>query len=267
MCSDLERGVNVIYPDPWWSNTVLGDLQACSYFAPDSFDVPDDGSVPDGVPITLEVVTGNLATIEEILGFETLVVDQHAATRWELTPGLGDPPPDTRTYQYHVELDDTPDDGPNLVLTISSERSDDYERDKAVLDEMMRRIIISPTPALILDLERLPFCRSELVERTVEGDRHDAAARDCFWADYEADRPSQMISTYPTVEGAIVREIYRVVGPDEIEWIIDATHGPRLGPLVPLPLHGPRAPGSDELSGAILFEPDQVAATPSRFEP
>ena len=108
VCSDLERGVNVIYPDPWWSNTVLGELQACSYFAPDAFDVPDDGSIPDGVPITLEVVTGSPATIEEILGFETLVVNGHAATRWELTPGLGDPPPDTRTYQYHVELDDTP---------------------------------------------------------------------------------------------------------------------------------------------------------------
>ena len=175
-------------------------------------------------PSHFDVVTGNLATIEEILGAETLVVDQHAAKRWELTPGLGDPPPDTRTYQYAVELDDTPDDGPNLVLTISSERSDDYERDKAVLDEMMRRIIISPTPALILDLERLPFCRSELIERTVEGDRYDAAARRCFWEDYEADRPAQMISTFPTVEGTMVREIYRVVGPDEIEWIIDSTH-------------------------------------------
>ena len=253
VCSDLERGVNVVYPDPWWTNTVLGDLETCSYFAPESFDIVDEGLVPDGVAITLEVVAGNEATIEEILGFETLFVNEHAATRWELTPGLGDPPPDTRTYQYHVELDDTPEDGPNLVLTISSERSDDYERDKAVLDKMMLWIIISPTPALILDLEPLPFCRSELVERTVEGDRHDAAARDCFWADYEADRPSQMISTHPTVEG-MARAIYRVVGPDEIEWIIDASPG--LGSSWYLfRCTALERSGSDELSGAILFEP------------
>ena len=103
---------------------------------------------------------------------------------------------------------------------------------------MMRRLIISPTPALIRDLEPLPFCRSELVERTVEGDRHDGAARDCFWADYEADRPAQMISTFPTVEGTIVREIYRVLGPDEIEWIIDSTHDPSARTVAPHALHG-----------------------------
>lgn len=255
VCTDLDRGVNVVYPDPWWSNTVLGDLQACSYFAPDEFVVPADGSVPDGVPITLTVFTGNLATIEEILGTETLVVDQHAAKRWELTPGLGAPPPDTRTYQYAVELDDIPDHGPNLVLTISSESSDDYERDKAVLDEMMRRLIISPTPALIRDLERLPFCRSELVERTAEGDRHDAAARECFWADYEADRPSQMISTFPTVEGTIVREIYRVTGPDEIEYIVDTTHDLGSGSWQLFRCTGLERRGDDELTDAILFGP------------
>jgi len=266
VCSDLERGVNVIFPDAWWTNTVLGDLQACSYFAPGSFEVVDEGSVPDGVAITLEVVTGNIGTIEEILGFETLVVDQHAATRWELTPGLGDPPPDTRTYQYAVELDDTPDDGPNLVLTVSSERSDDYERDKAVLDEMMRRLIISPTPPYVRDLEPLPSCGWELVERTVEGDRHDADARTCLWDAYEAGEPAELVSTSQSVEGTIIRVIYRILGPDEIEFIVDWSHDLGQRPWDLMRCTGLERRADDELTGAILFDPTQCDS-PIQLDP
>ena len=86
VCSDLERGVNVIMPDVWWTNTAFGDLAPCTYFAPDTFEIGAEGEVPDGVAITLEVVSGEVGTIEEILGFETLIVDRHAARRWELTP-------------------------------------------------------------------------------------------------------------------------------------------------------------------------------------
>jgi hypothetical protein len=215
VCSDLERGVNVIMPDVWWTNTVLGDLLPCTYYAPESFAVPDDGGMPEGVPIALELVTGEAEPIEEVIGFETLVVDNRAAIREE---GLL---PDTDVYRYVVALDEG-----SLVLTLRSERSDDYERDKAVLDEMMRRLLVSPTPKSVLEGGRLPSCGWELVERTPDGDRYDPDVRICLLEAHDAGEPAEMVRTGPTVEGGIIREIYRVLGPDEIEVIIDWTHDP-----------------------------------------
>ena len=255
VCSDLERGVNVILPDDWWTNTPFGDLQPCTYFAPGRFEIGDEGAVPDGVPMTLEVTTGAIGTIEEILGFETLVVDRHAARRWELTPGLGDPPPDTRTYQYVVELDDTPDDGRKLVLTVRSDASDDYERDKAVLDEMTRRLVISPTPAQVLEPGPDPSCGWELVELTPEGQTFDADARSCLWEAYEAGDEAEMISTSMSVEGTVVREIYRVLDTGEIEFIVDWSHDLGARPWQLMRCTGLEQRADDELTGAILFDP------------
>jgi hypothetical protein len=225
VCSDLERGVNVILPDEWWTNTALDDLQPCSYYAPERFGVGEARAIPDGVAITLEVrgsdveaAVNEVAVADELIGIETLVVDNRAAIRSESLP------PDADVYQYVVELDSG-----SLVLTLEGERSDDYERDKAVLDEMIRRLIISPTPAAVLAGGRLPSCGWDLVERTPEGDRFDVEARLCLLEDYEAGEPAEMVRTGPTVEGGIVREIFRVLGPDEIEFIIDWTHDP-LGP-------------------------------------
>jgi hypothetical protein len=268
VCSDLNRGVNVILPDEWWTNTAFGDLQPCTYFAPGPFEIGEAGTIPDGVAIMLEVITGNMATIEEILGYETLVVDRRAGVRWELTPGLGNPPPDTRTYQYEVPLDDTPDNGPSLLLTLSSQRSDDYERDKAVLDEMVRRLTISPTPASVLDSDPLPSCGWELVERTPQGDRHDPEARGCLWDAFQAGERAEMVSTGLTVEGAVVRQVYRILGRNEIAWIVDATHDPlssggwhmmRCATL-------DRLPADDEVTGAILFAPN-ACDPPTQLSP
>ena len=225
-CSDLERGINVILPDAWWTNTAVDDLPACSYFAPAHFEIAEPGTVPDGVPIVLSLITGGYGTIEEVLGNETVVVDGHLAHASESRPGIGAQPGEEsrRTYEYVVALDDTPVDGPNLVASVSSGRSDDYERDKALLDEMMRRLIISPTPPEIRRLEPLPSCGWELVQRTTEGDVYDAEARDCLWEAYQAGEQAELISTSPTVEGTIIREIYRVLARDEIEVIMDTTH-------------------------------------------
>lgn len=224
VCVDLVRGLTVILPDSWWTNSAIDGVDACTYLAPGPFELTDPGTTPDGVVITLEVVAGNAATLEQILGIETLLVDAHRATRWELRPGLGAPPPDTRTYQYAIELDASPADGPTLVATLTRERSDDYDRERAILDEMMRRLIINPTPRAILERDPLPSCGWELVVRTVEGDLRDADARACLWEAYEAGEPAEMISVFPTVEGTIVREIYRVIGEGQVEVVADATH-------------------------------------------
>ena len=61
---------------------------------------------------------------------------------------------------------------------------------------------------------------------------------------------------FPTVEGTIVREIYRVVGPDEVEVIVDATHD-HLGSGGWALLHctALERRADDEVTGAILFGP------------
>lgn len=246
VCSDLERGVNVIMPDVWWTNTILGDLLPCTYYAPESFDVPDDGGIPEGVPIVLEVVAGEVDALEEVIGSETVVIQNRAATREEALP------PDTDVYRYVVELDDTN----SVVLTVRSEQSDDYERDKAILDEMMRRLVISPTPASVLEPGPLPSCGWELVELTPDGQRFDVDARECLWAAYEEGDTAEMVSTGQTVEGAVVRHIYRILGTDEIEWIVDASRdnlGSRSWQL--MRCTALEQGDDDEVSGAILFMP------------
>jgi hypothetical protein len=215
VCSDLLRGVNVTMPDEWWTNTVFGDLLPCSYFAQDTFEIGEPGAIPDGVAITLEVIPGDAPELEEVVGFETLVVDNRAATRTEAWP------PDTDVYRYVVEINDV-----SLVLTLRSEQSDDYERDKAVLDEMMRRLIVSATPPSARAESQLPSCGWELIERTADGERGDPDVRICLLEAYRTGEPAEMVRTGPTVEGGVVRHIYRVLGPDDIEWLTDWTHDP-----------------------------------------
>lgn len=245
VCSDLERGVNVIMPDAWWTNTILGDLLPCTYYAPESFDVPDDGGIPEGVPIVLEFVAGEVEPLEEVTGLERLVVDSRAATREEALPS------DTDVYRYVVELDDSS----NVVLTVRSEQSDDYERDKAILDEMMRRLVISPTPASVLEPGPLPSCGWELVELTPDGQRFDVDARDCLWAAYEEGDTAEMISTTHSIEGTIVRQIYRVLGTDEIEVITDWSHDLGARPWDLVRCTALEQGEDDEVSDTIPFEP------------
>jgi hypothetical protein len=216
-CADLVRGIGVILPDPWWVNTAIDDLEPCTYVAPEFFEIADVDTVPDEVPITLELGPGPGAPVEEEDAFETLVVDGNRATRQEL--------PDASAYFYVIQLTDDPD-GEHLVAEVSADRSLDYELDRAVLDEMMRRLVISPTPVEVLELDPLPTCGWELVERTAEGDVYDPDVRECFWADYEAGSPSEMISFGPTVEGALIRTVFRVLDEEEVEVIVDATHDP-----------------------------------------
>ena len=244
VCSDLERGVNVIMPDAWWTNTILGDLLPCTYYAPERFDIPGEGRIPEGVPITLELVAGKVEPLEEVIGFETLVVDNRAATREEALL------PETDVYRYVVALDDG-----SLVLTLRGEQSDDYDRDKAILNEMMGRLVVSPTPGSVLEAGSLPSCGWELVELTPEGQRFDVDAHECLWAAYEEGDTAEMISTSHSIEGTVVRQIYRILGTDEIEIITDWSHDAGHRQWDRVTCTALDQGDDDEVSGAILFEP------------
>jgi len=50
----------------------VNDLPACSYFAPQFFELGKPGTVPDEVDISITVFDGDYGSFNEIVGTETL---------------------------------------------------------------------------------------------------------------------------------------------------------------------------------------------------
>ena len=229
-CLNVELGFATAFPESWWTNTPIEDIPGCVYLAPTSFDIPDDPlQVPDGVAITIQQFSGDYGTTTgDILGYETLVVDGWPAVRWELgSREIGAVTTAVRSYEVIVSLGEIPEFGPNLVLRVTStenEPASDYQLHRAVLDQVVQRIHISPPPAEVVNRAPLPSCGQEVVMRLEDGDRRDASARECLWSAYEAGEPAEFVSLSVTVEGGRVLDIWRVIGPENVELYVDATH-------------------------------------------
>ncbi len=84
VCLDAERGLGVVFPDAWWTNTAVDDLPACSYFAPQFFELSEPGTIPDEIDISITTVDGGYGSSKEIVGTETLTLMGRPVTRWEL---------------------------------------------------------------------------------------------------------------------------------------------------------------------------------------
>lgn len=87
-----------------------------------------------------------------------------------------------------------------------------------------------PVPAEVADRAELPSCGQDVVERTTEGDLHEAEATECFLAAYEAGEPAEFISDSPTPEGGRIRTIYRLLPSGEVEIFHDPTQDPLSTP-------------------------------------
>lgn len=87
-----------------------------------------------------------------------------------------------------------------------------------------------PIPAEFTERTELPSCGHDVVERTTEGDLHDAEATACFLAAYEAGEPAEFISDSPTPEAGRITTVFRVLGPGEIEIFVDTTQDPLSTP-------------------------------------
>ncbi|MGH2446411.1 MAG: hypothetical protein ACRDGD_10285 [Candidatus Limnocylindria bacterium] len=211
-CINIDLGFTTAFPESWWTNTRFADVPGCVYLAPTSFEIPDDpAQVPEGVAITIRRVEGDVGTtFEEITGYGTLVVDRLPAVRWELGGS---------TYQVIVQLGGVPEFGPNLVLTTGAD-----PLHRAVLDQVVGRLRVSPSPPEVVARDPLPSCGAEVVTRLATGDVYDPDARGCLWAAYEAGDPSEFVSQVVSVEGTTIVTIYRVIGPGEVEVYIDWTH-------------------------------------------
>lgn len=87
-----------------------------------------------------------------------------------------------------------------------------------------------PIPVEFTDRVELPSCGHEVVERTTQGDLHDAEATECFLAAYEAEEPAEFISDSLTPESGRIRTIYRLLASGEVEIFLDTTQDPLSTP-------------------------------------
>ena len=127
-CENLEDGYRLEFPEEWYTNTEIGDVPACSWFSAEFYEVDDPNEVPVEIAITIEFVPGDSGSFDDAVSREPVIVGStQEATRVEYDD----------SYLYQVQLGPTPEEGPNLVVTTTTEMGGDYELNKAVLDRIM----------------------------------------------------------------------------------------------------------------------------------
>jgi hypothetical protein len=139
VCEDPERGLAVVFPDDWWTNTEIEDLPACSWFAPTSFEFVASDVVPDEVELVVELVPGEYGTFYEVVSSDSVMALDRPATRWILEV------PDGRLYEYVIQLGEVSEFGPNLIARTTAS-PEDLDLAMAVLDELVPRISMAPAP-------------------------------------------------------------------------------------------------------------------------
>jgi hypothetical protein len=146
-CTNPDVGYTVTYPDEWWTNTAVGDVQACSWFSPAFFEVPDPTVVPDGAAIVINVfTTGAIGMSGQALPIPEIGnIDGHFASRSEqVGVGGGFISFGSHAYGYNVWIEGTCcDEGELSVIAVA--RTDwqieddpaEYILHKAILDRIM----------------------------------------------------------------------------------------------------------------------------------
>lgn len=132
-CTSVDDGFRVDFPDAWWTNTAIGDVTPCNWFAPTTFGVTDPSRVPAEIAITITWMEGDSGSFDEEISRESGVVGgTQPAVRVEYERNDGG-----RYYVYQVQLGPTPEEGPNLLARTSTDMAGDYELNKAVLDRII----------------------------------------------------------------------------------------------------------------------------------
>lgn len=132
-CQNVDAGYEVDFPAEWNANAEFGDQPPCSWFAPTEYETGALGTVPDEVAIVITRIDG----ARDYGGAEV-------RDREEGFVGVTQPAyrvtldfEGATTYEYVIQLGPTPEEGPNLVASTSTERGGDFELNQAILDRMM----------------------------------------------------------------------------------------------------------------------------------
>lgn len=141
-CTNPVGGFTVAYPDSWYTNTEFGNVPACSWFSPTSYEVTTSNEVPDEVVITINVYLNPLGsfTQPELSLHEEVPIGGFVGYRREQVgvtyegAGYEALPP---AYQYFVVSGDPRGEAPRILASSESEGVLDYSLNKAVLDRIM----------------------------------------------------------------------------------------------------------------------------------
>jgi hypothetical protein len=143
-CTNETDGYRLAFPEAWYTNTAVGDVEPCRWFSPTTYTVDDPRDVPAEIAITVEYLTGDRGSFEEAISREFGIVGEtQQAVRVEYRGAAGnggEMPPEWREYVYLVQLGPTEEGGPNLLVRTSTDMGGDYELNKAVLDRIMATI-------------------------------------------------------------------------------------------------------------------------------
>jgi hypothetical protein len=138
-CENVEDGYRVEFPEAWWTNTAIGEVEPCRWFSPTFYEVDDPAEVPAEVAISVEYIDAGVGWVDEIVSRdEGIVGSTQVAVRVEVQGGgSGEMPSGWEETAYVVQLGPTAEDGPNLVIRTNTDMGGDYELNVAVLDRMM----------------------------------------------------------------------------------------------------------------------------------
>ena len=154
-CEHSTGAYRVHLPSGWWTNPEfeddeLGAISSCRFFASHAFDVTTgnrERPVPEDAAIWIDFLDGGcVGYINPILESQETTVDGYPSTVSELAEGKLETNP-ASTYEYVVSL--TPDTdceagGRYIYAVTKRDFPGDYEENKTVLDEMMRRLEVGP---------------------------------------------------------------------------------------------------------------------------
>lgn len=223
VCLDPERGLSVVFPDAWWTNTAVDELPACSWFAPSSFEYVSAEEVPEEVEIVVDIRPGSFGWVyEDPTSWDSITLFDRPGTRYV----VGD------TYAYSVQLGDLPDQGPTFSASTGAD-----PLSRAVLDQLMARMSFSTPP---------PGAESDLPDivappATAEGEANGLRLE--LTVDQERYRAGQPILADATLT---------YLGPDDSIRIWGSSMGPVFTGV--RQLDGPIDPGGASTSDCVARE-------------
>ena len=136
----------VSFPEDWHTNVASESRSACTLFAPQPFDAPDDQSVPAEVAIAANVPPGgDFGGVGPSTTSQEFTIDGVAAIRYDIPPGEGG-----FTTEHTIvwviaiagNLPSEANDRPYLAISTASSDPEELALDADVLDRMVATLDI-----------------------------------------------------------------------------------------------------------------------------
>lgn len=209
-CTNPQLGYTVTFPDDWYTNTEIGEQEACSWFTPDFFEVLAPGEVPAEIWISIGLIEGIFGynTLTPTESSEEVEVGGYAGHRAEYRTldSIDDADSGRLTYHYVIPFGSG---GPTL-LAATDDRAADYELAKAVLDRLMASMQLEP---LLGDMPPIPVAPTGplITAPPISAEHDDGTFRLVLEASQDRYRAGQPIEVVATVtylgpaEHAVVR--------------------------------------------------------------